>query len=169
MVGMTGFAAVMVGGRMSSDPVPVAELQRAGPERETAAAANNAETDMVVEGGTVQLERSYDGHFYADVKVNGATVHALVDTGASAIALTREDARNAGIATSIGMPNVVGQGADGEVFGEQVTLDSVALGHRSVEGMQAVVLNSGQQTLLGQSFLSKFESVEIRGDRMILR
>ena len=169
MVGMTGFAAVMVGGRMSSDPVPVAELQRASLEGDAAAAANNVETDMVVEGGTVQLERSDDGHFYADVKVNGATVHALVDTGASAIALTREDARSAGIATSIGMPNVVGQGADGEVFGEQVTLDSVALGHRSVEGMQAVVLNSGQQTLLGQSFLSKFESVEIRGDRMILR
>jgi len=168
MVGMTGLVAVSVGGRMSNDPAPITEPQRATLELE-APEANDASNDMAIQAGTVQLERSGDGHFYADVKVNGATVHALVDTGASAIALSRDDARSAGIATSIGMPNVVGQGADGDVFGELVTIDNVSLGHKRVEGMQAMVLNSGQQTLLGQSFLSKFESVEIRGDRMILR
>jgi predicted aspartyl protease len=31
------------------------------------------------------------------------------------------------------------------------------------------VLNSGQQSLLGQSFLEKFSSVQIEGDRMVLR
>ena len=97
------------------------------------------------------------------------SVRALIDTGASGIALSRDDALSAGLATSIGMPDVVGRGADGDVFGEHVTLDAVALGHRTAEDMSAVVLNSGEQTLLGQSFLSKFESVEIRGDKMVLR
>jgi len=121
------------------------------------------------EEGAVRLERSSDGHFYANVEINGTAIHALVDTGASAIALSREDARKAGLATSIGMDNVVGRGADGDVRGEYVTLDRVSLGHKEAEGMSAVVLNAGEQSLLGQSFLAKFDSVEIKGDTMVLR
>ena len=37
------------------------------------------------------------------------------------------------------------------------------------EGMPAIVLNSGGQSLLGQEFLAKFASVEIHGDRMTLK
>ena len=119
--------------------------------------------------GTVELQRSGDGHFYADVRINGSNVHMLVDTGATSIALSREDARTAGLATSIGMPDVVGEGADGEVHGEFAKLDRVELGPLSVEGLDAVVLNAGEQSLLGQSFLSKFKKVEISGDRMLLQ
>jgi aspartyl protease family protein len=136
------------------------------------AAENSTSSDHdsgSVDGEAVELERNSDGHFYADVQVNGATLHLLVDTGATDIALTRDDARNAGLAVSIGMPDVVGQGADGDVRGELATLDRVTLGEKTVERLPAVVLNSGQQSLLGQSFLSKFESVEIQGDRMLLR
>jgi aspartyl protease family protein len=67
------------------------------------------------------------------------------------------------------MPDVVGRGADGEVHGEIVRLDNVELGPLSAAGLDAIVLNSGEQSLLGQSFLSKFSSVEIQGDRMVLR
>jgi len=126
-------------------------------------------SSTVTSEGTLEIQRSSDGHFYADVQINGSTIHALVDTGASEIALTRADASSAGLATSIGMPEVVGEGAEGAVHGEVVRLDRVALGNTSAEGMPAVVLNSGGQSLLGQSFLSKFESVEIRGDTMVLK
>ncbi len=119
--------------------------------------------------GSIQLQRSSDGHFYADVELNGTTVTMLVDTGASIIALSREDARKAGIATSIAMNEVVGRGADGSVHGEFVTIDRVALGEKSAEQMPATVLNRGEQSLLGQSFLQRFASVEIRGDTMTLR
>lgn len=124
---------------------------------------------MTVSEGAVELQRNSDGHFYADVQVNGSTIHALVDTGASEIALSRSDASAAGLATSIGMPDVVGEGADGDVHGEVVRLDRVTLGHKSAEGLEAVVLSAGEQSLLGQSFLSKFASVEIHGDTMVLR
>lgn len=119
--------------------------------------------------GTIELERSSDGHFYADVQINGAAVRMLVDTGASGIALTRDDARSAGIATSIGMNDVIGEGASGSVHGEYVTIDRIELGHKRGENMEAAVLSGGRQSLLGQQFLSKFESVEIRDDRMVLR
>src|SRR4029453_11216933 len=79
-------------------------------------------------GDAVELHRDPNGHFYADVQVNGSTLHMLVDTGASDIALSREDARSAGLATSIGMHEVVGRGADGDVHGESATLSVCSVG-----------------------------------------
>ena len=118
---------------------------------------------------SVELARDPNGYFYADVKINGAPLRMLVDTGATGIALSRNDAQMAGIATSIGMNDVIGEGADGAVRGQQVVLQSVTMGDKTVEGLPAVVLSSGGQSLLGQSFLSKFASVHIEGDRMVLR
>jgi aspartyl protease family protein len=119
-------------------------------------------------GNGVKLDRHWDGHFYADAEVNGQRIHFLVDTGATVIALSREDARRAGIATSIGMPGVVGEGASGAIHGEVATLDRVTLGSTTAHDMEAVVLDGGSRSLLGQSFLSKFASVEIHGDTMVL-
>lgn len=118
----------------------------------------------------IVLTRDSNGYFYADVRINnGAPLHMVVDTGATIIALSRDDAQMAGLAIPIGMNDVIGQGADGEVHGQQVVLDRVTLGDKTVEGVPAIVLNSGGQSLLGQAFLSKFASVHIEGDRMILR
>ena len=119
--------------------------------------------------GSLELQRQPDGHFYADVRVNGTLIHMLVDTGASAIALSREDAQSAGLATSIGMNDVVGEGADGAIHGEYARLDRIELGPLSAERLDAIILSNGQQSLLGQSFLGKFASVQIEGDRMVLR
>jgi len=136
---------------------------------ETAPSSSAAPAMVANVDGSVELQRNDNGHFYADVEINGAPIHMLVDTGATGIALSREDARKAGIATSIGMNNIVGQGADGGVHGEFVTLDRIALGGKTAEAMPAMVLNSGEQSLLGQAFLAEFASVEIHGDTMTLR
>jgi aspartyl protease family protein len=119
--------------------------------------------------GALTLKREWDGHFYADTQVNGTSIRMLVDTGATTIALSREDARRAGLGISIGMPNVVGRGASGDVKGEYVTLDRISLGGESATKVPAIVLDGGEKSLLGQSFLSKFASVEIKGDTMVLR
>jgi aspartyl protease family protein len=170
-----GVVSSLLGGMMSpapsgSGPKPKTHVvePRDGAAADDGADYRSSQTEHESDG-SVRLERETDGHFYADVRINGATVHTLVDTGATGIALSREDARKAGLPTSIGMPDVVGQGADGEVRGEFVTLDTVSLGGKSVKGLDAVVLNRGEQSLLGQTFLSEFETVEIRGDTMVLR
>ena len=119
--------------------------------------------------GEIKLRRFEDGHFYADATVNGARIHFLIDTGASVIALTRADAMRASIALSPGQGEVIGQGAGGELHGEVVNLDRVELGHKQARGMTGVVVEGGEQSLLGQTFLSKFDSVEIHGDQMVLR
>ena len=117
----------------------------------------------------VELKRQPDGHFYADVEINNMPIHVLVDTGASGIALSRDDARKAGLATSIGMYDVVGEGAGGDVKGEFVTLDSVKLGKQTASQVPAIILDGGQVSLLGQSFLRQFKSVEIHNDTMVLQ
>jgi aspartyl protease family protein len=118
--------------------------------------------------GPVTLQRASNGHFFADVLVNGTTVHFLVDTGASGIALSRADARRAGVSLS-GQSEVIGSGASGPVMGEMVKLNNVRLGDKDGSGVEAMVLDGGEMSLLGQSFLGKFASVEIHGDTMTLR
>lgn len=175
LVFVTAFVATMVAQMASfSTNLPAIEAT-------TAAGAQAADSNRVAElktsnspqfsneDGSIALDRQADGHFYADVRINGNPVHMLIDTGASGVALSRDDARSAGLATSIGMNDVIGEGADGAVRGEVVKLDRVELGPLAATDLEAVVLNSGQQSLLGQSFLRKFASVQIEGDRMVLR
>lgn len=169
-----GFLGALAGhlpsGNRNSDNFRQAANRGFGEDRDPIAElkARN-EPQFSSDDGSIALDRESDGHFYADVRINGNAVHMLIDTGATDIALSRDDARAAGLATSIGMNEVVGEGADGAVHGEIVKLDRVELGPLSASGLDAVVLNSGQQSLLGQSFLSKFATVQIEGNRMVLR
>lgn len=133
-------------------------------EESADSASSDSETN-----DALQIDRSPDGHFYAEVSINGTPVHFLIDTGATVVALTRDDARRAGLAISARMDGVVGQGASGEVRGEYVLIDRIDLGNVSAEEMPAIVLDAGQQSLLGQSFLQEFDSVEIKGDKILLR
>ncbi len=150
----------------SSNPTPVLRVPD-GAAEETEADDDGHEEAFYSQA--VVLEREGDGHFYADTEINGQKVRMLVDTGATAIALSRDDARRAGVGISIAMPEVVGKGASGDVHGEIVTLDRVALGGAEAENVAAVVLDDGEMSLLGQSFLARFDSVEIKGDRMVLK
>ena len=162
-----GVAASLMS-HVASRPAPTAqEIHVVGPTAQDEAATQGQSIANL--DGVVVLQRSDNGHFYADVQINGAQIHMLIDTGATGIALSRDDARAAGIATSIGMNDVVGQGADGSVHGEYVTIDRMSLGGKTVEQAQAIVLNNGDQSLLGQAFLAQFASVEIHGDTMSLR
>ncbi len=170
-VAVVGFLASVLTGiekRMTSD-VPMANpvITVENPQEQTGGLSSLSASSGINE--EILLQRQSDGHFYVDAEVNGAKVHMLIDTGATAIALTREDARKAGIGISIGMPNVIGQGASGDVKGEFVTVDRIKLGDKTGESMNAVVLDGGGMSLLGQTFLSKFSSVEIHGNTMVLR
>lgn len=52
---------------------------------------------QVAQGSPASIAKASDGHYWAEADVNGARVRFLVDTGASAVALTYEDAQKAGI------------------------------------------------------------------------
>jgi aspartyl protease family protein len=119
------------------------------------------------QGGVIRLQREADGHFYVDARVNGGVVHFLVDTGASGVALTQDDARSAGLSLASGS-HMVGEGASGAVMGQWAELDRIEVGDRTISDVSAAVLDGGTQSLLGQEVLREFD-IEVHGDEMLLR
>ncbi len=164
---VAGVFVSMLPSRQPGDSTASAETSE--PSSFKSRRSSSSSSDALIPSDAIVLDRESNGHFFADVQINGAPIRVLVDTGASGIALSRDDARRAGLAVSAGMFEVVGEGANGDVHGEFVKLDRVSLGPTTVEDVSAIVLDAGNHSLLGQSFLSKFATVEIRGDKMYLR
>lgn len=148
---------------------PKASVDRPAPPPQQAAVRTVDKAQVRYSGGATELRRASDGHFYAGVTVGTRPVTMLVDTGASVIALTGRDAREAGLHWNPAKLEVVAQGAGGEVRGVAVTLDRVVLGGHEARGVEAVIIPDGLPiSLLGQSFLRAIEPVRIERDRMIL-
>lgn len=117
-----------------------------------------------------EIWRADDGLFYVDGSVNGHPVRFLIDTGASMIVLTAEDAARAGLATDRSAPLLDAETAGGRSVMAKVTLDSMAVGATQATAVPAAVAASGLRvSLLGQNWLSHLASVTIEGDRMLLR
>jgi len=137
--------------------------------RATSRAAPVRQVDTDYGTRAIVLDRADNGHFYADGQVNGHTVHFLVDTGATDIALTKADAQAIGLDFSPANFTVVARGANGDVRGKVLELASVQIGNKEVDGVRAVVLDDGLDvSLLGQSFLQRVAAVTIAGDRMTI-
>lgn len=117
----------------------------------------------------VAFERERDGHFYADVVVDGVSSRMLVDTGASVIALTGEDAMAMGLHWDENDVMPVAQGANGAVHGVHTQLRHVRVGSFEANDVRAMIIPEGLGiSLLGQSFLSTIDQVQIADDRMML-
>jgi aspartyl protease family protein len=119
----------------------------------------------------VKIRRRLDGHFTASVAVNGKTVSMIVDTGASSIVLTPEDAKKAGIDTESLTYRIPVLTANGRTVAARVRLDEVAIGPLDRTKVEALVARPGAltQSLLGMSFLSRLRSYEFSGDFLTLR
>jgi aspartyl protease family protein len=119
--------------------------------------------------GAVTLAREADSHFYAEAEVNGAAVRFLVDTGATSVVLTAEDALRAGIGGGDYSARAIGAG--GEIRLMPVLVGRLALGPVALENVPVLVAEEGKLpiSLLGQSFLSRAGAVTIEGDRLTLR
>jgi aspartyl protease family protein len=117
----------------------------------------------------VALNRSSDKHFYTQVDVNGKSIRFLIDTGASEIALTEEDARKVGITVDPQRYELIGHGASGMVRGQYVDLQQIDLGGIKDSSAKAVVVQGADVSLLGQPFLEKVDEIVIRKDEMVLR
>lgn len=119
--------------------------------------------------GQLELRRARNGHFYARVDVNGTDIRFLVDTGASAMVLSKQDAERAGVAVSRLIYTVPTNTANGLVYGAEVRLDRVAFGGYVDRNVRAMV-NGGDSdnSLLGMDYLGRFHSLRIEGDKLIL-
>ena len=108
------------------------------------------------------------GHVVLDAAVNGAPVRMLVDTGASLVTLTPEDARAAGInLASLAFSGHVNT-ANGTARMALVTLREIRIGQLSIYDVPASVLEHVNVSLLGMSFLSRLQGYEMRGGKLTI-
>lgn len=120
--------------------------------------------------GSAALERGEDGHWRAEARVNGRKVEVLVDTGATLVALTPDDARAAGVDVKKLRFTERVRTASGSVRAATVTLERVQIGNVRVRDVEAMVIERGLPvSLLGMSFLSRLEQFDVRGQTLRLR
>lgn len=120
----------------------------------------------------VELKPDRAGQYHTWIEVNGTRVAAMVDTGASVVALTYEDAMRAGYFLherdfTIGMST-----ANGIARAAPVTLDRVEIGNIVVRNVPAVVAQAGALSsgnLLGMSFLKRLQRFEVRSGQLVLQ
>ncbi|NWF94340.1 MAG: aspartyl protease family protein [Syntrophaceae bacterium] len=95
----------------------------------------------------------------------------VVDSGASFVLINPQTARDLGIVIDENTPFIAGATVSGVILTPLVTLKSVRVGNATVEDVEAVVYNmpSGQDGLLGNSFLNKFKVVlDAMNSKMVL-
>ncbi len=95
----------------------------------------------------------------------------VLDTGASSVVLTRDDAKAAGLPLEVLAYTANIDTANGRTRAAPVTLDRIAIGGLVERSVEALVAQPGQlkTSLLGMSFLNRLQSWEVRGDRLLLR
>jgi aspartyl protease family protein len=95
----------------------------------------------------------------------------VLDTGASAVVLTRDDAKAAGLPLEVLNYTVNIDTANGRARAAPVTLDRLAIGGLVERSVEALVAQPGQlkMSLLGMSFLNRLQSWQVSGDRLVLK
>jgi aspartyl protease family protein len=140
-------------------PAPAVQAAAAAPTPERAPGASDA---AVVKGP--------DGHFWAEGNVDGRRVRFLVDTGATAVALTLDDARRLGLDPARLDFSQTVKTAAGDAHAALVDLDYVAVAGARVDRVQALVLDKGLSTsLLGMTYLGRLSRIEATPASLILR
>lgn len=116
-----------------------------------------------------QVSRGPDGLFYVRVLVNGRPVRFLVDTGASVVVLTAEDARAVGVQVVDEQYNRRVDTVGGSTPMAWATLSTVDVAGHRIRGLRVAVVRSGLGvSLLGQNMLSRLNGVTMTADRLTL-
>ena len=123
-----------------------------------------------VTGQPAQIAKSADGHFWAEADIDGRAIRVLVDTGASVVALTREDALRLGLHLTPADFTQTVETASGPAKAASIQLDHVAVAGARVKRVQAIVVEKGlPHSLLGMSYLGRLSAFEARPTGLTLR
>ena len=171
-IGWVLIACVVFGGvYYFSDIRSLARSYMAGESGQT----DGAETTLagpqpVMSSSEVHLRAADNGHFFSDVEINGRSINVVVDTGATGVSLTYEDARDIGLRLDDADFTMQSQTANGTARIAPITLDKVQIGDIEVRDVEAYVAEKGKlfQTLLGMSFLRRLSHIDIRGQELVL-
>ncbi len=124
-----------------------------GNQRIAAARVNNAAQRVVLMGDS-------KGHYITSASINGVVMQFLVDTGATSVTISADDARRANVRYTAAERGTM-QTANGLVGAYRVKFDTVKLGDITLNNVDGVVMEGnglgGRFGLLGMSFLNRTE------------
>jgi aspartyl protease family protein len=160
LIWFAAFVAIILAYSFRNELTPLAdrvsgELNPAAPVSRTA--------------GEVVLRRANDGHFYADMSINGTDMRLMADTGASVVVLSVEDAENAGIDVDQLDFTIRMSTANGTALAARVRLDEVRVGQIVRQDVTAIVTRGLSQSLLGMNFFSSLSKFQIENDELLLK
>jgi len=153
----------------------IKEMARGLPDpaamREAAVARGYGRSEAAVPGRVVEIRAGAHGHYFASAEINGKATDVLVDTGASIVALTYDDAARAGVHIRDGDYTQRVSTANGMARVAPVVLDRISIGDITVRNVPAAVTEPGSlgTTLLGMSFLGRLQRVDMRAGTLVLQ
>jgi aspartyl protease family protein len=134
-------------------------------------AVSSAEAPGISLMAVTELKANKTGHFVTSADINGSAVQVLVDTGATVVALSYEDAADIGLHPGSLDFNVPVSTANGVAQAARVKIDLISIDGIEVEDVEGLVLPEGalQGTLLGMSFLSRLGSFKVEDGILYLK
>lgn len=127
------------------------------------AVKHHARSERVMGSRWVEIGASKYGHYITRVSINGVKVWALVDTGASAVAMSYEDAERAGLNPFRLKYTRRVRTANGISKAALVNLKQVVVEGITVKDVEGMVMRKGAMrgTLLGMSFLRRLNGFRV--------
>ncbi len=128
----------------------------------------------VVDGqgrNVVTLQKRLDGHFEANLSVDGTTINTIVDTGATSTVLTATDAERAGFDLAKLNFAIPVSTANGTARAARIVATTASVGGIERRNLAVLVAEPGRldQSLLGMNFIGTLSGFDVRGDRLMLR
>ncbi len=121
-------------------------------------------------GAEMVIPIGRNGHFLVTAEVEDVEILFLVDTGASQVILTAEDAERLGHSVEFLEFSDRFHTANGTIRGAPLVLPELRIGDLEIEDVRASVIRAPMSTsLLGMSFLSRLEGYEVGEEGLILR
>ncbi|MCX8995677.1 TIGR02281 family clan AA aspartic protease [Rhizobiaceae bacterium BDR2-2] len=138
--------------------------------RAMATVPQKVETQSAASRGAATLASDSRGHYLGTFRMNGKSVDALVDTGASFVTLPESVARRLGFGAAALRFDYPVATANGSITGALVTLDRVEIGPVRVRNVAALVLKDDalSATLIGNTFLRQLSAYKVEGGQMRL-
>ncbi|UYY59018.1 TIGR02281 family clan AA aspartic protease [Sphingomonas sp. S2-65] len=124
--------------------------------------------DQKVDGDTVRIRMSPDGHFWARVTINGVRRRMLIDSGATITAISADTAAAADVEPGVGIPVMI-ETANGTVAAQRGRIQKLSIGPLNTEDLGVVISeNFGELDVLGMNFLSRLHSWRVENNTLIL-
>lgn len=171
MFARTLFTVLTLAVSASQWPTIAAKVQAMLEERDDSAIEEVAAKPVNAPSGQTVLSMGPGGHYEGTFKMNGKPVEAMVDTGASLVAINVSTARRLGFSPAALDFRYAVNTANGTIKAAHIVLDRVEIGNIRVREVDAFVLEDRalSSTLVGMSFMKKLKSytAENRKLRMI--